>query len=33
MTAVVVSPAAEADLGGIIDHYLIVAGIEVARGF
>ncbi len=33
MTAVVVSPAAEADLGAIIDHYLIAAGIEVAAGF
>ncbi|OYU41378.1 MAG: plasmid stabilization protein [Pseudorhodobacter sp. PARRP1] len=33
MTAVVVSPAAEADLGAIIDHYLVAAGIEVAAGF
>lgn len=33
MTAVVVSPAAEADLGAIIDHYLIAAGLEVAAGF
>jgi toxin ParE1/3/4 len=33
MTAVIISPAAEADLSAIIDHYLIAAGVEVAAGF
>ena len=33
MTAAVVSPAPEADLNAIIDHYLGVAGVEVTAGF
>ena len=33
MTVVIVSPAAEADLSAIIDHYLVAAGVEVAAGF
>lgn len=33
MTTVVVSPAADADLGAITDHYLAEAGVEVAVAF
>ena len=33
MTAVFVSPAAEADLGAVTDYYLAEAGVEVAIAF